>query len=123
MKLNRRLIPETWVCNQERQQSKGTTFCTVQQSLGTTVKGYNSLYSTTVSGNRLYFIDSRLYFYFCHCHCVTCCGLSACLINEDIYIYSDVYFMSTTCGRPKREGVKPCGQGEGVKMPIFLWTS
>ena len=26
-------------------------------------------------------------FYFCHCHCVTCCGLSACLINEDIYTY------------------------------------
>src|SRR6218665_1504616 len=36
---------------------------------------------------RLYFIESSLFFYFCHCHCVTCCGLSACLINEDIYIF------------------------------------
>src|SRR6218665_300154 len=27
----------------------------------------------------------QLFFYFCHCHCVTCCGLSACLINEDTY--------------------------------------
>src|SRR6218665_618196 len=25
-------------------------------------------------------------FYFCHCLCVTGCGLSACLINEYIYI-------------------------------------
>jgi len=39
---------------------------------------------------------------------------------------SGVYFMSTVCGRPQGGGgpahVDACGQGEGVKNVIFLWT-
>src|SRR6218665_1943436 len=37
-------------------------------------------------------IMEKLLFYFCHRHCVTCCGLSACQINEDIFIYLFIYF-------------------------------
>ena len=53
--------------------------------------------------------------------------------GRSLYYYklcqeSDVYFMSTTCGRPKGEGVKSmwmhADRGKaGSKVPIFLWTS
>ena len=55
--------------------------------------------------------------------CYTCMYI---FIHTYIQTYG-VYFMPTVCGRPQGGGgpahVDACGQGEGVKNLIFLWTS
>jgi len=40
-----------------------------------------------------------------------------------VLLLSDVYFMSTACGRPQGEGVRLMWTLEGGQKPDFLWTS
>ena len=64
-------------------------------------KSLTVMLNTTMVRVQLHF--SQLLFYFCHRHCVTCCGLSACQINEDIYIYILIRQYKRTRNEPSSE--------------------